>query len=278
MKRASIVVTAIVILACPISASSSANGNGSAFLAAQAADGNLVTAVLKGAPAFSQMTLVPGVKRLAYKPAWAFDGAFSGDGGPLYVLYELPLPAGTTAGWRMRGIGILDMGHITPLAPPSDKDWTPIGRLGDSLIVTHVDSNTRYKTDGAQLRRFSSSAFDPIGKLGTCGELSDGSTCVPGIEGTGIVAYAESASGNRRVLLTEAALDSALHGHAQQLLVWFFRFAGEDFADFKGAIFRLHAGSLTLVGSGTVRASGRTHILLQDPFSGTLSLNEEEAR
>jgi len=241
-------------------------------------DAALVEDALKSVPPFSQLRLAPGVRDKTYRPDWTSDGLFVGPDGTIYILCELPLPAGVAAGAPMKSIGTLDMGSVRILAKPSLGGWSIAGYAGSTPVV----QDERIRTFVVHGRR-----LVPVGghfaytlaedKPATCGTFSDGSTCEEGAASSGVVVYAKSNSVNKPHIVTEAALDAALHGHAEleDVGASVFNFAGRDYLSFKGAIFLIQGTSLQLIGPGTALAYTRHHVVITNPRA-TDSINEEE--
>jgi hypothetical protein len=258
------------------------SGNLDAGLAANevrlAHDEALVENVLKGAPPFARLRLAPGVNDKTYRPDWTSDGLFVGPDGTIYILCELPLPAGVAAGARMKSIGTLNMGNVHVLAKPSLGGWSLAGFAGSIPVV----QDERIRTFAVRGRRlvpvddhFAYTRAED--KPATCGTFGDGSTCEEGTASSGVVVYAKSNSVNKRHIVTQAALDAALHGHAEleNVGAGVFNFAGRDYLSFKGAIFLIQGTSLQLIGPGTPLAYARHHVVITDPRA-TDSINEEE--
>jgi len=240
----------------------------------------LVERVIRGTPPFTALKLAPGVHSVSYDSAWTEEGVFTVPGGPMYVLYELPLPPGATAGVTMRDIGTLDMGRIHPLAKPAYGAWKRAGYAGNTPIVMDQKQNL-FALHGSRLVSVGPSfAYRPIqDEPNTCGTFADGWTCELGVTGSGVVVYENSTARRRRPIVTEGELDAALDGQAELQgtpPVTVFNFDGRDYLNFDGAIFEIDGTSLSIIGAGTPLAYTRNHIVLFDWHDSEHLLNEEE--
>ena len=240
-------------------------------------DQALIDHAIKDKPPFTELKLASGVRSKSYSPAWNAEGIFTTPSGPMYIMYQLPLPPGATAGETMRDIGTLEMGKIHPLAKPGWGAWSFLGYAGNTPVVQDHRRNL-FALYGERLAPVAQTfAYRPDEQTG-CGTLADGSSCERGAAGSGVIVYSRSTSGIRHALVTEEEVNVALGGRAVFIGIpaGVFNFDGHDYFNFDGAIFEIDGGTLSLIGVGSELAYNKRHIVLQDWHDSGYTFNEEE--
>ncbi|HEY7994166.1 MAG TPA: hypothetical protein VID24_08150 [Candidatus Eremiobacteraceae bacterium] len=263
-------------------------------------DEEFVRYLLTGATPFTREKLVPGARIAVYyvssneRNLRSLEGRPLMCGGdPMYVNYDLPLPPGAAAGATGAGVGILDMGKITPIVewrPMGRESWTLRGCLGRLAVVSRNSSPDKrfiisepYVISGGKLVRAGDDLETSKSEFGTYPGLSRGATCHIARAGHDFYLEATSRAGSSFRLIDAPELDTALKGFEKRphIQVSCFRFAQRDFVQVgsesgESIIYRIDRGALTLIGVGNVLGGDANHLLLEFDNVERAWFNEEK--
>ena len=261
-------------------------------------DDEFVRYLLTSATPFTRELLVPGARIAVYdvgseRNARSLEGRPLVCGGdPMYVNYELPLPPGAAAGATGAGVGILDMGKITPIVewrPMGHESWTLGGCVGRLAVVWRNTSPDKrftisepYVISDGKLIRAAHDVENFGDKFGTYPSLSGGATCHLTRVGHDFYLEAITRAGSVFRLVDAPELDAALKGLEKRphIYVNCFRFAQRDFVnvgagDRPGIIYRIDRGALSLIGVGNIWGGDADHVLLAFDNVDRTWFNEE---